>query len=152
MAEFFISKLVAPYTSEWYLLIKIFGIANIVLTLLAISLFTLRRINKHAFSNKNATIRKIVKPLSKAHPIIGILLLISAYIHGDLAFDGDWLLGSIFRTHTGPLTWWVVLVMMLVATFGKKFKVRNWIKVHRILAIVMILSVALHLFARNVLG
>ena len=80
MAEFFISKLIHPYTGEWYLLIRLFATLNIVLTLLAISLFTLRRINKHTFSNKNATIKKIVKALSKIHPIFGILLLISAYI------------------------------------------------------------------------
>ena len=152
MDEFLISKFVDPYTSEWYMLIEVLGITNIVLVVLALSLFTLRRINKHVFSNKNVAIKNIVKPLSKIHPIVGILLLISAYIHGDLAFDGDWLLGSIFRVHTGPLAWWVVLVMMLVATIGKRFRVKNWIKAHRILAIVMIVSVGLHLFVRNLFG
>jgi hypothetical protein len=152
MAEWLISKFVDPYTSEWYMLIKVFGIANIVLVLLALSLFILRRINKHVFSNKNAAIKNIVKPLSKVHPIIGTLLLISAYVHGDLAFDGDWLLGSIFRVHTGPLAWWVLLVMMLVATIGKKFRVKNWLKIHRTLAIVMIVAVVLHLYVRNLFG
>jgi len=152
MAEWLISKFVDPYTSEWYMLIRVLGITNIVLVLLALSLFILRRINKHVFSNKNATIKKIVKPLSKIHPIIGILLLISAYTHGDVAFDGDWLLGSIFRVHTGPLAWWIVLVMLLVATIGKKFKVKNWLKVHRTLAVVIIVSVVLHLYVRNLFG
>jgi hypothetical protein len=152
MAEWLISKIVGPYTSEWYMIIEVLGITNIVLVLLALSLFTLRRVNKHVFSNKNATIKKIVKPLSKIHPIIGILLLISAYVHGDLAFDGDWLLGSIFRVHTGPLAWWVVFVMMLVATVGKKYRVKNWLKVHRTLAVVMIVAVLLHLYVRNLFG
>jgi predicted ferric reductase len=129
-----------------YQLIEVLGIVNIVLTVLAALLFSLRRINKYAFSNKNAALKKIVKPLSKAHPIIGFLLLISAYLHGDLA------LGSMFRVHTGPLTWWVLLVMMLVAMIGRRFKIKNWIKIHRVLAIIMALSVLLHLFARNILG
>ena len=76
MAEWLISKIVDPYTSEWYMIIKVLGITNIVLVLLALSLFTLRRINKHVFSNKNATIKKIVKPLSKIHPNIGMMLKI----------------------------------------------------------------------------
>ena len=76
MAEWLISKIVDPYTSEWYMIIKVLGITNIVLVLLALSLFTLRRINKHVFSNKNAAIKKIVKPLSKIHPNIGMMLKI----------------------------------------------------------------------------
>lgn len=150
MGEFLVAQLSQLLgTDEFtltYQLIELLGIVNIVLAALAVSLFSLRRINKYAFSNKNAPLKKIVKPLSKAHPIIGIILLISAYLHGDLA------LGSIFRIHTGPLTWWVLLAMMLVATIGKKFKIKNWIQVHRALAIIMVLSVLLHLFARNILG
>lgn len=152
MAEWLISKWVSPYTSEWYRLITIFGVVNIVLTVLALALFTLRRINRHGFGNKNATLKTIITPLRKMHPIIGILLLVSAYIHGDLAFDGDWLFGSMLRVHTGPLTWWIVLAMLLVATLGKTWKMKHWVKAHRGLAVALLAAVAVHLFARNLLG
>lgn len=150
MGEFLVTQLSKLLgTNEFtltYQMIEALGTVNIVLAVLAGSLFLLRRINTYAFSNKNTVLKKVVKPLSKVHPYIGVLLLISAYVHGDLA------LGSIFRVHTGPLTWWVLLVMMLVALIGKHFKIKNWIKVHRVLAIVMVLSVLLHLSARNILG
>jgi predicted ferric reductase len=118
----------------------------VLLVVLAGLLFTLRRVNKYGFSNKNTILRKIVKPLSKLHPFVGVTLLISAYIHGELA------LGSVFRIHTGPLAWWILLLMMLVALIGKKFRIKRWLKIHRILAILMIVAVLLHLFVRNILG
>jgi hypothetical protein len=107
-------------------------------------LFLLRRINKYASANKNAILKKIVKQLSKINPYVGITLLISAYIHGDLA------LGTIFQIHTGPLIWWVLLLMMLLGTLGKKYRVKHWRKMHQILAILFVVSVFVHLFARNI--
>jgi hypothetical protein len=150
MSEYLITKI-----SEWFGLneyffteqvISFLGILNVILVVLAGLLFTLRRVNKYGFSNKNTTLRKIVKPLSKLHPFVGVTLLISAYIHGELA------LGSVFRIHTGSLAWWILLLMMLVALIGKKFRIKQWLKIHRILAILMIVSVLLHLFVRNILG
>ena len=129
-----------------YQVVEFLGNLNTVLVILAVSLFLLRRVNKHQFQNKNATIKKIVKPLSKIHPVIGILLLLSAFLHGSLA------LGTIFKIHTGPLAWWVLLLMMLVAMIGKKFKIKNWLTVHRVLAVLMVVSVLLHLSVRNLLG
>ncbi|GAK50777.1 hypothetical protein U14_02018 [Candidatus Moduliflexus flocculans] len=121
------------------------GWLNVLLALVAASLFTLRRVNKHWFANKNATIKNLLKPLSKAHPYIGAALLICAYLHGDIA------LGTIFKIHTGPLTWWIILVMMLVALIGKKYKVKNWLPAHRILAGALFAAIFLHLFFRNIL-
>ncbi len=121
------------------------GWLNVLFALAAASLFTLRRINKHWFSNKNATLKNLLKPLSKAHPYLGAALLIFAYLHGDIA------LGTIFKIHTGPLTWWIILVMMLVALIGKKYKVKNWLPAHRILAGVLFVAIFLHLFFRNIL-
>jgi hypothetical protein len=150
MSEYLVTKI-----SEWfglneymflYQVISFLGYLNIVLIVLAGSLFGLRRVNRYVFSNKNTMLKKIVKPLSKLHPIIGVTLLISAYIHGELA------LGSVFRTHTGSLAWWVLLLMMLVALIGKNFRSTQWLKIHRVLAVLMVISVLLHLFVRNLLG
>lgn len=128
-----------------YQVVGFLGWLNVVLVVIAGSLFGLRRLNKYVYGNKNTTLKKIVKPLSKIHPYVGSALLISALIHGDLA------LGTVFKLHTGPLAGWILLLMMLVALIGKKFRVKNWLKIHRILAILFVCAILLHLFARNIL-
>jgi predicted ferric reductase len=133
--------------NEYVFLYQVFGFLgwlNVVLVVIAGSLFGLRRLNKYVYGNKNTTLKKIVKPLSKIHPYIGSVLLISAFIHGDLA------LGTVFKLHTGPLAGWILLLMMLVALIGKKFRVKNWLKIHRILAVLFVCAILLHLFARNI--
>ena len=127
-----------------YQVIGFLGWLNVVLVVIAGSLFGLRRLNKYGYGNKNATLKKIVKPLSKIHPYIGSALLISAFIHGDLA------LGTVFKLHTGPLAGWILLLMMLVALIGKKFRVKHWLKIHRVLAVLFVCAILLHLFARNI--
>jgi hypothetical protein len=151
MGDFLIAKMSALFGVNEFLLrddlIGFLGWFNIVLAVIAVALFTLRRVNKYAYNNKNNTLKKILKPLSKIHPVIGITLLISAFLHGDLA------LGSIFRIHTGPLAWWILLLMFLTVMLGKQFKViPQWIKIHRVLAVLMVASIALHLLVRNLFG
>jgi hypothetical protein len=77
---------------------------------------------------------------------VGILLVISAGVHGYLAFETLWLV------HTGTLAWGILLVMMVVALLGKKFRIPpRWIMVHRILALFFVAAILLHVFARNIL-
>lgn len=150
MSEFLVSKLSELFGQNEYLfvhdVIKFLGWLNIVLAVFAVALFTLRRINRHVFTNQQPLLKKLNKPLSKIHPYIGFLLIISAYIHGDLA------LGTMFRIHTGPFAWWIVVAMMLVALIGKKYRVKKWLAIHRTLAALFIVSIVLHLVARNILG
>ncbi len=150
MSEFLVSKLSEFFGQNEYLfvydVISFLGWLNVVLVLIAVSLFTFRRINRYIFANQQPFLKKLNKPLSKIHPYIGFLLIISAYIHGDLA------LGSMFRIHTGPVAWWILIVMMLVALVGKKYRIKQWLTVHRTLAALFIVFIVLHLFARNILG
>lgn len=150
MSEFLVSKLSELLGKNEYLfvydVIEFLGWLNIVLALIAGALFTLRRINRRFYGNQQPFLKKLNKPLSKIHPYIGFLLIISAYIHGDLA------LGTMFRIHTGPLAWWIVVLMMLVALIGKKYRIKQWLRAHRTLAVVFLVSIGLHLFARNILG
>lgn len=150
MSEFLVSKLSELFGQNEFLfvydVINFLGWLNVVLALIAVALFTFRRINRHIYANQQPFLKKLNKPLSKIHPYIGIALIISAYIHGDLA------LGSMFRIHTGPLAWWILIVMMLVALVGKKYRLKKWLIVHRTLAALFIVSIVLHLFARNILG
>jgi len=121
------------------------GRLNLLLMLVALSPFFFRRINKYFYHHKNPAIRKLLKPLSKRHPIVGITLLFSAFIHGHFA------LGSVFRWHTGPLAFWILFLMMLLVLFGGKYKLKGWLTIHKSLAIGFILSAGLHLLARNIL-
>jgi len=121
------------------------GRLNIILALIAVSLYGFRRINKYVFTNKNVLLKKMIMFLSKIHPYIGIALVISALIHGELA------LVAIFRVHTGPIAWFIVFLMMLVALFGKKYKIKNWLQLHRSLAILVVIAILVHIFARNIL-
>jgi len=150
MGEYLVSILSKLLGTNDYLLtndtIEFLGGLNILLAIIALSLFLLRRLNRHLLKNKNPFIKQVQKPLSKAHPFIGVAMLFFAYLHGDLA------LGTLFRIHTGPLVWFVLFVMMLVGTLGKKYRLKNWLKIHRSLAAVLVLSIFLHLYLRNILG
>jgi predicted heme/steroid binding protein len=125
-------------------LARFLGLTNIVLAGIAGSLFLFRRINKYVWANKNERIKKLLKPLSKIHPYIGMTLVVTAFIHGTLA------LGTLFRVHTGPLAWLILVLMMVVALLGKKHKIKNWVQVHRSLAILLVIAILIHLFARNI--
>lgn len=128
-----------------YAIARWFGRLNIILALVAAALFACRRINKHVFANKNATLKKVIPWLSKMHPYIGISLVISAFIHGEAA------LGTIFRVHTGPMAWGIVGLMMVVALVGKKYQIKHWLQVHRSLAILLIIAILVHRVALNLL-
>ncbi len=121
------------------------GVLSLLLVLTAVELFAFRRFNKYAFSNQNPGLKRLVKIFSKYHPKVGIALVIVALAHGYLA------LGTIFKLHTGPLAWAVLVLMMLVVVIGKQYRLKWWLKVHRSLAIVFIVALFVHLFARNVL-
>ncbi len=128
-------------------LVSWLGVFNVLLVCVAGLLFLVRRVNRYAFSNQNAALKNTIKPLQKIHPYVGGILLVAAYIHGDLTF-----VNHVFQVHTGPLIWWILLVMMLLGTLGKKIRVKKWLTFHRGLAVLMIASVLLHLFARNLFG
>lgn len=127
-------------------MIGFFGWLNVLLAMIAALVFTLRRVNKRFYENKNALIKNLLKPLAKFHPYIGGALLFFGYLHGDLALPR-----SVFRVHTGPLIWWILFAMLLVATLGKKYKLKNWLVIHRTLAGTCAFAIFLHLFFRNLL-
>jgi predicted heme/steroid binding protein len=136
---------ISPFQRLRPRLVSILGIVNAILAIIGGALFSLRRINRYGFSNKNATIKRLLKPLSKAHPYIGTTLVITALIHGMLA------LGTLLKLHTGPVAWVVLVLMMGLATIGKRYKFRYWLKLHRGLAIVFVIMIILHiLMAQNI--
>jgi predicted ferric reductase len=45
---------------------------------------------------------------------------------------------------------YLVFLMMPVALFGKKYKLKNWLKFHRALAVLFVIAILVHIFARNI--
>lgn len=125
-------------------IIGFLGWYNAVLAGLAAALFVLRRLNKRLYANKNALIRQIVSPLSKMHPYIGMTMIFTVGIHGQLA------LGTLLRFQTGPLNLYIVVIMMLVALIGKKYRVKNWLKLHRSLAVLLAVAILTHIALGNI--
>ncbi len=69
MSEFLVSKLSEFFGQNEYLfvydVISFLGWLNVVLVLIAVSLFTFRRINRYIFANQQPFLKKLNKPLSK---------------------------------------------------------------------------------------
>ncbi len=124
-------------------MVDFLGWFNVVLIAVALSMVVLRRTNRYFYKNKNATLRKLSTYTSKLHPYIGMLVILTGFIHGTMA------LGT-FRIHTGWITWVIICIMAVIAVVGKQLKVQNWVQFHRSLGILLILSIFLHIFYRNI--
>lgn len=121
-----------------YYFLKILGWVNISLLTLVISHFILRRINKAGFGNKNKTIRKISVFMSKIHPYIAGLLLISAFFHG---FN---LIGGI-RLHSGFIAFFAILVQMTFGVLVKYTKKKPILIIHRFAGLLLVAAVITHI-------
>lgn len=120
-----------------YFLWKNLGWVNIGLLVLVISHFVLRRVNKFAFANKNKGLRKVSVIMSKIHPYITGLLLISAFLHG---FN---LAGGI-RFHSGYLAFAAILLQSIFGVLVKLKKKKLILVTHRIIGLALVISVILH--------
>lgn len=120
-----------------YYFFKFLGWVNITLLVLIITHFMLRRVNKYGFKNKSKLLRRISIFMSKIHPYLTGLLLVSAFLHG---FN---LAGGI-RLHSGYIAFAAIL---LQASFGAlvKFKKKKPILItHRIIGLLLVASVFVH--------
>lgn len=104
------------------------------LTFLLVIIYVLRKLGKgkdksHIINVWNRRLRKVHKPM-------GITLAAVALVHGISA--------------ESPMLWGIIClvsIFMLVLSFvlRKKIKKPNWMKVHRVLVLVMLASFALHM-------
>jgi len=120
-----------------YYFFKYLGWVNISLLVLIITHFILRRVNKFGFKNKNKTLRKISMTMSKLHPYLTGLLVVTAFLHGYNLAGG-------IRLHSGYIAFAAIL---LQATFGAlvKFKKKKPILIiHRITGLLLVISVFIH--------
>ena len=107
---------------------------TIPLTFTLVIIYVLRKIGKG--KDKNHFINVWNRRLRKAHKPMGIILAIVSLIHGI--------------TSQIPVLWGIVccisiFLLGLNYLLRKKIKKPNWIKIHRILAIIMIITFVLHM-------
>lgn len=120
-----------------YYLFKYLGWVNISLLLLIITHFILRRINKYGFNNKSKQLRRTAVFMSKIHPYIVGLLLVTAFLHGYNLAGG-------IRLHSGFIAFAVILIQSGFGVLVKYVKKKPVLIVHRITGLLLVISVLIH--------
>ena len=121
-----------------YYFFKYLGWVNITLLLLIITHFILRRVNKHGFKNKSKLLRRISTSMSKVHPYLTGLLLISAFFHGYNLAGG-------IRLHSGYIAFAVILLQMIFGVLVKFKKQKPILIIHRVTGLLLVASVLAHI-------
>lgn len=126
-----------------YLLYKALGWVNVGLLVLIIMHFTLRRINKYAYKNKNTFFRKTAKFMSKIHPLLTMILLGSAFLHG---FN---LAGGI-RFHSGYIAFFIILIQGMAGILVKLQKKKHFLIIHKITGLLLATAVMVHVIIMKI--
>ena len=120
-----------------YYFFKFLGWVNIALLVLVISHFILRRVNKYGFKNKGKLLRRIATSMSKVHPYIVGLLLVTAFLHGYNLAGG-------IRLHSGFIAFAVILLQSGFGILVKYVKKKPVLIIHRITGLLLVVSVFIH--------
>ncbi|MCO5385246.1 MAG: hypothetical protein NHB14_05175 [Desulfosporosinus sp.] len=112
------------------------GVA-VVLGFATVSIYFIRIFNKVFLGNKNSFLTKTRKYLKSAHPYLGVLLIVSSGIHGySLLGEDEALLG---------LAAWIALVIIILSAFAKKFKIKKWLNIHKVISVLFVMLLFSHL-------
>ena len=120
-----------------YYFFKYLGWVNISLLTLIIMHFLLRRVNKFAFKNKNKPLRKISLFMSKIHPYLTGMLLLTAFLHGYNLAGG-------IRFHSGYIAFFAILLQGVFGLLVKFKKGKTILITHRIIGLTLVVSVITH--------
>lgn len=120
-----------------YEALKFLGWINVILASVQVSMYIVRRINKHQFKNSSEALKKSAKLLKKVHPYTGTLLVITGITHGYMLLGG-------FRLHSGYFAWLLILAVVFFGWAGPKYKIKNWLKIHRTLVLILVAAALLH--------
>lgn len=120
------------------------GWLNVVLLSVSLLPLLLRRYGKLTQKNPSKRLNAALRFLSKIHPCIGITLAITGFLHGYRAL-------GVIRLHTGFVTWFLVLILFGIGIWGKLSKNSYWLTLHRAVALLLVFSLLLHIFARNII-
>lgn len=119
-------------------LISILGYLNLALMVSLLFPFLLRRINRHAFHSKNLLLGEAASGFAKVHPYLGLILLLSALVHGYLAL-------GIIMMHTGTVLGAAIILQNILGITFKLFRKPVLLKVHRPLGLLSVLFLLAHL-------
>lgn len=112
------------------LLEKIFAFLSVLFLLLCMSA---------SISKKNLVQRSpLLRRITGAHNLYGILLLIFALLHGMLA-------GNAPGMVTGKLIWTILLALILLSIFQKRRNFQAWKRIHKVLAVIVCILTAVHI-------
>jgi len=120
-----------------YYFFKYLGWVNITLLVLIVTHFILIRVNRIGFSNKNKVLRKISILMSKIHPLLTIILTITAFLHG---FN---LAGGI-RPHSGYIAFLAILLQGIFGVLVKFTKKKPILLIHRFTGLAIVITVLVH--------
>ncbi|SHE29365.1 hypothetical protein [Alkalibacter saccharofermentans] len=124
--------------------VRILAYINVILLILLASSFILRRIKKYTSIETGPGYNKALKIMGKLHPYLGISLILSGIVHGYMAI-------RTVRLNTGYILWGLIVVMGLIRVYGAVTKNKNWVKVHRVIDILVFIALLFHVFARNII-
>ena len=124
---------------------KFFGWLNVVLLVIQLIPYLLVLLNKQFLKTKNETYRNVIKGLRKYHKQTGALLLITGIIHGYLA------LGGVLRLHTGTILYLALMFAAIVGFGFYKKKQKQLLKVHRTMALLLVVLFLVHLLTPNLM-
>lgn len=133
-------------------IIRFLGWVTAISFTIAVSSFFLKRINKRWISKLPKKYEKwvklyriILKYAIKLHKVSGIVALISVLTHFGVAFSNG------YTSITGFISALMIIIMAGLGTYGAFIKKKNdgiWLKVHRIVGFIMIISIASHILTR----
>lgn len=115
------------------------GWINVALFVTLLLPYLLRKLNQLAFGNKNKTIPVFLKQLRKVHKPLGVVLLISAAVHGYMA------LGAI-RLHTGTVLFISLFFTAMLGGMFYRYKKKKLFFYHRALIALSAALLLVHLF------
>lgn len=124
-------------------------IVFILLMYLPIKSFYMRKLRKLKDIEERDSIVLALRKIKKIHPYIGLILIVIGLVHSRFAM-------GIFPPpikHTGTILILLIALNGLIAIIGHKIKLfkRNWRYLHRAVAVLIILSLFVHRFFRNIL-
>lgn len=124
---------------------NLLGWTSAFLLFLLILLYLVRRFCKFFKLFQHDSCKKSSIILSKIHPYIGGLIIITGITHGYIVMSGH------LRLHTGTILWALILVAGLFFVLGNRFKFKLWLKYHRWVALAVFIAFITHYFFRDLI-
>lgn len=136
LVSFHLQSKILPNTSSVDRVSKLLATGSIILTLMVAGIFVLRVMGKRYSSDH--WVNRWNRSLRKHHKFLGILFVVVTLVHGMTSFTG------IFKLTWGIVSW--ICLVLVGLSYALKKKLRgNWIKLHRVFAIMFIVLLMLHL-------